>query len=67
MSAPPNRTFVKSVIDGSTVVLKNGNVLSLSNVSAPRIGNAKEPGKEEVRSLYAIEMNSSRWAASGAF
>jgi hypothetical protein len=51
---PPNRTFVKSVLDGSTVVLKTGAVLSLANVEAPRIGNAKEPGREEVRKMIWI-------------
>ncbi|KAI9018274.1 hypothetical protein DFJ74DRAFT_621755 [Hyaloraphidium curvatum] len=47
MAAPPQRTFIRSVLDGSTVVLKGGALLSLAGVTAPRLGNAKEPGREE--------------------
>ncbi|KAJ3018543.1 hypothetical protein HKX48_002822 [Thoreauomyces humboldtii] len=53
--AQNGRAFVKSVLSGDTVILRGKpsggpppeKVISLSNLSAPRLGSAKDPEKEE--------------------
>ena len=56
-SLPQNgRAFVKAVLSGDTVILRgkpvNGpppeKTFSLAGISAPRLGTAREPEKEEV-------------------
>ncbi|TPX59628.1 hypothetical protein PhCBS80983_g02339 [Powellomyces hirtus] len=57
MAALPQsgRAFVKSVLSGDTVIIRgkpvsgppSEKVLSLSNLSAPRLGSASQPDKEE--------------------
>ncbi|KAJ3332315.1 hypothetical protein HDU76_000645 [Blyttiomyces sp. JEL0837] len=57
------RAFVKSVLSGDGVILRgkpvNGpppeRILSFSNVIAPRLGTASDPGKEEVGAFESRE------------
>ena len=56
MSFPLNRAFVKQVLSADTLIIRGRPVsgpppektISLSNVSAPRLGNFKDQSKEEV-------------------
>ncbi|KXS14781.1 hypothetical protein M427DRAFT_99284 [Gonapodya prolifera JEL478] len=63
-TAPSQRAFVKQVVSCDTVTLRgkptaNGpppeKLFSFSNIVAPRLGNAKEPAKEEPHAFQSRE------------